>query len=165
MKMIIKLALAVTLAVWVAGCTNQAGLNAENKNIERQTINSPDKSLKVRLSLDESGKVFYSISRNGEQVMLPSQLGVELNSQAFTDGLTITDVDAGKVNDSYTLLHGKQRDITYNANEKIYSLKNKQGDKLIIAFRVSNDGVAFQYRFPNTAKQLLAVKKEITSYH
>ncbi|MDO6423142.1 glycoside hydrolase family 97 protein [Saccharophagus degradans] len=164
MDNIIKIALAVTLAVWVAGCNNLAGLNAEKKNIERQIIESPDKSLKVSLSLDESGRAFYSISRNGEQVLLPSQLGVELNSQAFTDGLTITDVDAGKVSENYTLLHGKQRDINYIANEKIYTVKNKQGDKLTIAFRVSNDGVAFQYRFPNSAKQSLAVKKEITSF-
>lgn len=154
MRTIISLVLSVTLVVGLTGCNDQSKLH----------INSPDKNLSVSLSLDESGRAFYSITRNGEQVLKPSQLGVELNLQSFTDGLTLTDVDTGEVNDRYTMLHGKQRHIHYRATEKVYTLKNKQGDVLSIAFRVSNDGVAFQYRFPNTTKQLLVVENEITRF-
>lgn len=44
---------------------------------------------------------------------------------------------------------GKRRQIHYRANEQVYSVINAAGQKMDVAFRVSNDGVAFRYVVEN----------------
>ena len=55
--------------------------------------------------------------------------------------------------------------ITYEANELVAHLKNKNGKKLDIIFQVSNDGVAFRYFFPGKQKDAITITEELTSFH
>ncbi len=128
------------------------------------SVFSPDKSLQMQLSLDEQGRAFYSVSKNGDVVVLPSQLGVELNTDVFLSQLKVTHISTDKVTQQYDMLHGKQKHIRYQANEKVFTVANAQGASLDLAVRVSNDGVAFQYRFPNPQNTLQIVQREVTQF-
>lgn len=138
-------------------------LSACGGNKEFQ-IASPDSSVTVLLNLDEQGQPFYSVLKDNRVVLQPSRLGVVLDQQAFQEGLTIHDVSSSTVEDHYTMVQGKQKNITYLANERVFQVKNKNQESILVAFRVSDDGVAFQYRFPNPDNVHTVVNQELTSF-
>lgn len=127
-------------------------------------VKSPDASVQMQLSLDAEGRAFYSVSKNGNTILKPSPLGIELNTSEFKQHLRITGVTADQVVNDYTVLQGKQRNIRYRANEKIFHVVNASGNTLDLAVRVANDGAAFQYRFANPRNHFLAVQREHTHF-
>ncbi len=111
------------------------------------TLTSPDGRISVTVSAAPAGPLNYAIARDGQPVILPSPLGLRLEGADLANKLTIASSSAIKpVRDSYELATGKKRTISYAANEQIYTVSNTQGQAMDVAFRVSNDGVAFRYR-------------------
>jgi alpha-glucosidase len=111
------------------------------------TLSSPDGRVAVTVAAAPSGALTYAVARAGKPVILPSPLGLRLQGADLASGLTIAAVSKVKpVRDSYELATGKKRRITYAANEQVYTVRNAQGQAMELAFRVSNDGVAFRYR-------------------
>jgi len=109
---------------------------------------------------------YYKISFRDSAVIDSSRLGLVRDGIDFSKNMSLESVsDPKTVNEHYTLSHGKQRKITYNANEKIFQLRNKTGNPMNIIFRVSNDGVAFRYHFPNRSDKMHLISEEKTSYH
>eukprot|EP01032_Pedospumella_encystans_P038832 gene38832-44015_t len=108
-------------------------------------LKSPDGHLAVSVRVQQSG-VTYAISRDGKPVLLPSALGLKLEGADFTQDLVLAGLTAAKpVSDKYQMAVGKRRSISYAANEQVYTLRNAQKQTMEVAFRVSNDGVAFRY--------------------
>lgn len=138
----------------------------------KMVVKSPDASIEVQLSVTEQGGLQYSVIKQGDVVLLPSKLGVTLSDltgqnkpkQDFRQGLNVTSYTESTVHDRYTMIQGKQKSITYTANEAVYTVENSQGATFDIVFRVSNDGVAFQYSFPNPRNVLTQVSGEYTSF-
>ena len=109
-------------------------------------LTSPDGHISVTVNAAPSGALSYAIDRGGKPVILPSPLGLRLQGADFAGKLTIASSSAIKpVRDSYELATGKKRNISYAANEQVYTVRNAQGQAMDVAFRVSNDGVAFRY--------------------
>lgn len=109
-------------------------------------IASPDQQLKVHFELSPGGEPTYAVARAGQPVLLPSHLGLKLQSADLSRGLRLASAaPALRVVDDYTLATGKRSQNHYEANERRFSLRDRQGRKLDIVFRVSNDGVAFRY--------------------
>ncbi|WP_308367959.1 MULTISPECIES: glycoside hydrolase family 97 catalytic domain-containing protein [unclassified Microbulbifer] len=132
---------------------------------QQYSLHSPDGSLAVTLELNEAGRPLYRIERNDGVVLKPSQLGVVLDGVDLSSGLMMESAGAPTViSDDYTMLHGKRRQISYTANEQVFSFRNAGGAELQIAFRVSDDGVAFQYRFPGQSDKIKVVEGELTSF-
>jgi len=132
---------------------------------QRYVVTSPDGALAVTLSLDGQGRPQYQVSRNGVTVVQPSQLGVVLSGRDLSRGLELASADQpSQVRGSYSMVQGKRRHITYVANEQLFHLRKSGGAALDIAFRVSDDGVAFQYRFPGHSAQVKVVDEERTSF-
>lgn len=154
------LATLMLVAVFSACLTLLSGCSDKKK----LTLTSPDGTLQVQLNLDAKGRAFYTVLKNGQTLLNPSQLGLKLNTGEFVEQLTLTDVQANTVKDNYRLVAGKRRDNNYLANEKIISLKNAQGKKLAFALRVSNDAVAFQYRILADSQQEQRVQTELTQF-
>ena len=50
----------------------------EKKSI---SIESPDSSLEMHLNLDSKGRAFYRVTKNGQVILQPSQIGIELNAR------------------------------------------------------------------------------------
>src|SRR4029079_2589065 len=55
--------------------------------------------------------------------------------------------------------------ITYTATELIIKTESESGKKMNIIFRVSNDGVALRYEFPETSGDLKKITSEETTFH
>ncbi len=133
---------------------------------EKYTLKSPDNKIEVILQINEKGKVGYSILYEGITIIHPSKLGVIRNDGNFSTGLILDSVSAiQKVEDNYTLLHGKRLQCTYTGNKRIFYLKNNQNKPIAIIFQVSNNGVAFRYFFPEQSQKSVRIYQELSSFH
>ena len=109
-------------------------------------LTSPDRHVSVKLQSTADGGLTYSISRDGKPVLLPSNLGLELQGADLANALTVTGVSKPRTfSEDYQMAVGKKSRISYRANEQTYSVHNAQRQAMDIVFRVSNDGVAFRY--------------------
>lgn len=124
---------------------------------------SPDKTISVQLEI-KNGQIFYAVKKDNETVIGSSRLGIDCNDQSFSDGMELLSVAKPvSVKDKYNLKNAKKNEITYIANETVYTLGNKKGNKLQIIFRASNDGVAFRYFLPGV-KTMTTITKEYSAY-
>lgn len=109
-------------------------------------LTSPDGRIAVTVAAAPSGALSYAVARDGKPVILPSPLGLQLQGADFAGKLALASASAVKpVRDSYELATGKKRHVSYAANEQVYTVRNARGQAMDLAFRVSNDGVAFRY--------------------
>ncbi|MCP8897702.1 glycoside hydrolase family 97 protein [Gilvimarinus xylanilyticus] len=128
-------------------------------------LTSPDGDLVLTLNEGERGRIEYALSHNNRTVLEPSPLGLVLNDARFDTNLALADAgDVNEVTDSYTMAHGKQRNISYDANEQVFTVRNAEGDLLEVAFRLSDDGLAFQYRIPNDTGKSRSLNRELTGF-
>lgn len=126
------------------------------------TITSPDGKIVVTYNKDS---VSYSVSYAGTEVLTHSKLGVVRDDADFTQQLEVIQVSSPKqIQENYQMVNAKKSDITYTATEKIIETQTPEGKKMNIIFRVSNDGVAFRYVFPETSDELRKITSEATSF-
>jgi alpha-glucosidase len=127
------------------------------------TISSPDKNIVVAY---DAAKTVYTVSYKGKQVMQDSKLGVVRDDEDFSKDLKLIRVSAPTiVRDSYTMINAKKKNITYIATQRIIETQTASGKKMNIIFRVSNDGVAFRYEFPEKSTDVKKINAETTSFH
>jgi hypothetical protein len=129
-------------------------------------INSPDGIISVKLNLINQGTPEYDIYFTGKPVIQHSHLGLIREDADFSKDLKLTSTSTTeKVEDSYTLLHGKKSKSAYQANRKVFHFKNKSGDEIDIIFQVSNDGLAFRYYFPGESAEIKKITNELTTFN
>lgn len=107
-------------------------------------VTGPDGRLAVTVGL-ESGKPYYSVSYDGQAVLLNSPLGFSSSHGDYTGGMTFVSQNQDKVRRSYVQDRIKKSFVEYEANRLIYSVDNADGHRLDIEFRVSDNDVAFRY--------------------
>ncbi len=133
---------------------------AQNTN---SLVASPDKNIVVTCDVKQAS---YSIAYKGETVLRESKLGVIREDEDFSKNLQLIKVSADKtVKDNYQTNNAKKSNITYIATEKVWETKTASGKKMNIVFRVSNDGVAFRYEFPEKSTEIKKITAEATSFH
>jgi len=120
-------------------------LTAMTVGATEKRLDSPDGKMTVTVS-DEGGKPVYNITRNGIVFLENSPLGVTLNFDDLTQGLTMTDCTVTTVKDEYTLMTTKQSHVSYEATEGICQFEKNGRRALDVIFRVSNRDVAFRYK-------------------
>lgn len=126
------------------------------------TVNSPDK--KILLTYD-ANKNTYIIAFDGKSVLRESKLGVVREDQDFSKDLKVVKVtNPTLISDSYTMFNAKKKNITYKATQRIVETITQSGKKMNIIFRVSNDGVAFQYEFPEKSNDIKKITAEATTF-
>jgi hypothetical protein len=109
-------------------------------------LTSPDRHLSVDIRITPAQTLEYSIQRDGRPIILPSRLGLQLEGADLADGLRLAATSpVTQVADDYELATAKKRRIGYRASEQTVTVRNAKGQALDVAFRVSNDGVAFRY--------------------
>ena len=132
--------------------------------LEKQ-VASPDGKLVVTIN-DNNGKPTYQVSLDGKVFLENSALGLNTNIGDFTQGMTMSEVSEVKaINDSYQLDRIKKSHVDYHANQQVMTF-TKDGKKVYdIIFQVSDNDVAFRYKFyPQGDTRCLVVKQEATSY-
>lgn len=127
-------------------------------------LTSPDGSVKVNVSINPQGQPFYTVQVGDQLVIDTSQLGIRLASGDFSAHLQLKKSAITKVQDQYELRNFKKSANNYEANEQAYTLTNSVGESFNIVFRISNNGVAFRYAFPQLANGT-TVNEERTSFH
>lgn len=131
--------------------------------LRAQHVTSPDGSISVELRLD-AGTLSYRVAVEGQIVLEPSPLGLETSIGSFAAGLKAGEVSTGKIDERYTLPHGKVRDVHYRANELTAGFANEHGDKVEVVFRVSDRDVAFAYRLSGKDRQRIVIQREHTGF-
>jgi hypothetical protein len=116
-----------------------------------QSAVSPSKNVSLHFSLNEAGTPTYSVEYKKKKVITSSTLGIELKGAPALDaGFTIENTYHLKVNESWQPVLGEQSTIINRYNQVAYHLIQKATNrKLIIVFKVYDEGVAFRYEFPS----------------
>lgn len=135
---------------------------------EKQTsdaVSSPDGNVVARLWTDGEGDVRYSVTVGGYAVIDSSRLGVKRSDGDLTSGLRVVEISAPEaVDEQYKVATAKRRENRYQANRRVFRLRNEGGNGFDVIFQVANDGVAFRYFFPDIPAAGLEIQEEITSF-
>jgi len=129
-------------------------------------VESPNGKLSVDFGVNEKEQAYYLVRNENKVVIDTSLLGLLRKDANFFEGLHTTSVgDVDKITDSYTMLQGKKTDITYTANQQVLHLENKDAQKMDVIFNVSDNGVAFKYKFPDTSEDVKYITDEKTTFN
>ena len=129
-------------------------------------VGSPNGQLVVTIS-DEGGRATYSVQLDGQQVLLPSQLGFMADMGDFTTGLSIKGEQTERISKSYDLWQAKQKHIRYEASQLRLSFENAKGQKMAVVFNVSDNNIAFRYEIPRQKDdnpKCAIITKEATAF-
>ena len=110
-------------------------------------VSSPSDKLKVNVS-DAGGRLYYSVTFDGQEVLQPSALGLKTSVGDFTKGLSIVDTQNSTISESYQMRGTKASSASYKANTLTLNLQNKDGRTFSILFQVSDHDIAFRYQIP-----------------
>ena len=110
-------------------------------------VSSPDGKLVVTVS-DTGGRLYYTATLDGQQMLAPSALGLKTSLADLSRELTIDNVQSSMVNVQYSMRGTKASSNSYNANSLLLDVKNKDGIKFNVLFQVSDNDIAFRYQMP-----------------
>ena len=133
MNRIITLILSITLFIPI--------------HAEEVSVQSPDGNLQVTIS-DAGGRLYYSATLGGQQMLLPSALGLKTSIGDFTRDLVINNYELKIKNYDYKMRGAKASSASYQANCLLMDIQTKDGMKMSITFQVSNNDIAFRYALP-----------------
>lgn len=126
---------------------------------------SPDKKIKLSVTLSADGKVTYSFTARNRCLIKPSSLGIDFGAEGVipSEGWNVTKVETQKVDTIWTPVWGKRSVVADRFNELALDMSGPSTgiSFLRIVFRAYNDGVAFRYVAPAIENQV----KELTSYN
>ena len=122
------------------------------------TVSSPDNRLQVRVS-DAGGRLYYTATLDGQEVLQPSALGLKTSIGDLTKGLSIVDTKTSVIDEHYTMRGTKASSADYKANALTVDLKNQDGRVFSILFQVSDHDIAFRYEIPRQKVGMSEVKR------
>lgn len=136
-----------------------------NKKNDYYFVNA-DQTIKIAFELNANKTPIYKVFYKDKIVLNTSELGIIREDANFYSDLKIISVSkAETVKDNYNMLHGKQKNISYTANQYRVNLQNKTGQSIEIIFQLSDDGIALRYHFPETSKDIKKITEEKTTYN
>ncbi|MBW2962490.1 glycoside hydrolase family 97 protein [Mesonia aestuariivivens] len=128
-----------------------------------QELISPNQDLKMKFSLDENGTPVYQLYYKNEEVIKPSKLGLELKDDdlSLMNSFKIVDTNTSTYDNTWEPVWGEQAEIRNHYNELAVTLNQPEKDrKIIIRFRMFNEGLGFRYEFPEQKNLVYFVIKE-----
>lgn len=126
------------------------------------SIQSPNRELTAIYNQQNGFTIYYQGEEESIEMMNIPQIG--LVTSLNKDSLQLVSISPTVlVVDDYEMLTGKRKHCHNEANECIYRFKNSEGLLIDFILRVYNDGIAFRYHFPETAKNI-TIYDENTSY-
>lgn len=135
------------------------GLNA-------QTLKSPNGQLEATFILD-NGVPTYQLVYKGKQVLKPGKMGLELfNEKDLTHNFSVIDTKTSSFDETWQPVWGEEKEIRNHYNEMEVTLLQKDTErKMIVRFRLFDDGLGFRYEFPEQANLThFVVKEERTQF-
>ena len=126
-----------------------------------QTLLSPNGQLQVLFSVDD-GIPTYQLSYKGKTVIKPSKMGLELfDSPDLIHNFSIIDTQTSSFDETWTPVWGEESKIRNHYNEMAVTLQQENTQrKMIVRFRLFDDGLGFRYEFPEQPELTYFVIKE-----
>ena len=180
-----KLVTGLCTAALLIGCTN--GKNSQITDIT--TLSSPDGKLEMSFHLTGDGTPEYTLDYDGRPVILSSGMGFELRGvlkaqkidynadgtvtksdwkpcESLHDGFTVESVERSSHDETWAPVWGEEDSIRNNYNELAVNLVQSSTERrLVIRFRLFNDGLGFRYEFPSQKNlNYFVIKEELTQF-
>ncbi|MCO6174273.1 glycoside hydrolase family 97 protein [Flavobacterium sp. NRK F10] len=131
--------------------------------VNAQELKSPNGKQVMTFSLLKDGTPTYQLSYNGKEVVKPSKLGFELKNdkQSLLDGFVIEKIETNTFNETWKPVWGEVKEIVNHYNELAVTLLQKVTNrKMVVRFRLYNEGLGFRYEFPEQKDLVYFVIKE-----
>ena len=180
-----KLVTGLCTAALLIGCTN--GENSQITDVN--TLSSPDGKLEMSFHLTGDGTPEYTLDYDGRPVILSSGMGFELRGvlkaqkidynadgtvtksdwkpcESLHDGFAVESVERSSHDETWTPVWGEEDSIRNNYNELAVNLVQASTERrLVIRFRLFNDGLGFRYEFPSQKNlNYFVIKEELTQF-
>ncbi|MES2337781.1 MAG: glycoside hydrolase family 97 protein [Pseudomonadota bacterium] len=113
---------------------------------------SPDRSIRVTVSIDGDGRATYAIARAGKPVIDDSALGFLFTDAPKLDrGFALVDATTTRSDTRWTQPFGEWTTIRDNHVELVVRLKERfrLQRAMTLTFRIFDDGVGFRYTLPD----------------
>ncbi|MGL6269836.1 MAG: glycoside hydrolase family 97 catalytic domain-containing protein, partial [Chitinophagaceae bacterium] len=134
-------------------------------------LKSPDNSIRMTVSQvanrETSLEYKVDVIRDGKAIVVleNSPLGIVRKDQHFSNNLSfVSKGEIKTIDETYQMLTGRQRLCRNKANELELTFKNQEGSLITIVWRVYDDGVAFNYMFPEKSDKLFTITRELTGF-
>ena len=129
--------------------------------VRGEELVSPNGMQKLQFEVID-GTPVYQLSYKEQPVIAQSKLGLELkNEENLLDGFEIGHVEKSTFDETWNPVWGETREIRNHYNEMAVTLNQaKTNRKIIIRFRLFDDGLGFRYEFPEQPKLIYFVIKE-----
>ena len=129
------------------------------------TISSPDGRLTVTTSLTAEGCPVYSVTYDGQPILLESPLGFVSNLGDFSKGLTLTGEKTGREEKSFDQAKIKKSHIEWTANTLTESYTAGKNLNMSIEWQVGDNDIAFRYIIPAEGKTgSMIIEKEASGF-
>ena len=180
-----KLVTGLCTAAVLIGCTN--GENSQITDIN--TLSSPDGKLEMSFHLTGDGTPEYTLDYDGRPVILSSGMGFELRGvlkaqkidynadgtvtksdwkpcESLHDGFAVESVERCSHDETWAPVWGEEDSIRNHYNELTVNLLQSSTERrLVIRFRLFNDGLGFRYEFPSQKNlNYFVIKEELTQF-
>ena len=180
-----KLVTGLCTAAVLIGCTN--GENSQITDVN--TLSSPDGKLEMSFHLTGDGTPEYTLDYDGRPVILSSGMGFELRGvlkaqkidynadgtvsksdwkpcESLHDGFVVESVERSSHDETWAPVWGEEDSIRNHYNELAVNLLQSSTERrLVIRFRLFNDGLGFRYEFPSQKNlNYFVIKEELTQF-
>ena len=135
----------IRIATIAAAIVKLVGCSSVNEEYGIESVKSPDGRTVVTFELNDKGEAIYSVTFAGEQIVAPSQLGIETSCGEFDKGLQIVDIERSTFREVWEPVWGQFAEIENHFNEMVVTLENGSGECVDVTFRLFDDGVALRY--------------------
>jgi len=128
-----------------------------------QQLKSPQGEFEMQFSLSNDGTPTYSLKYKNKEVVKTSKLGLELKNdkKSLLNDFTIVDSKVSTFDETWKPVWGEVAQIRNHYNELAVTLNQKDTDrKIVIRFRLFDDGLGFRYEFPIQKNLVYFVIKE-----
>ncbi len=116
-----------------------------------QNLKSPDGNLEMNFLLGDNGIPVYRLFYKGKEVVKDSKLGMDLKNDEvdLMSDFEIGGIENSSFDETWKTVWGEVKEIRNQYNEMEINLsQNETGRKLILRFRLFDDGLGFRYEFP-----------------
>lgn len=118
--------------------------------------------LEDRPQEDGSRQLHYQVTLDGQAVILPSRLGLEMDGVLYGRNVHRPRIRKRTIDEAYTLKSGKQLQTRSHCTEHRLSFGGKEAFRLLI--RVYDNGAAFRYEFTGKDSRLHTIQQELTEF-
>ena len=149
--------------------------NVESNSDKWKTAASPNGKVVVGFGID-NGRPYYTVQYGTKDVIKKSFLGLELakNKHAskgmeetnLMDGFEITQTIKTSFDETWKPVWGETSEIRNHYNEMlVHLLQPTNNRKIMVRFRIYDDGVGFRYEFPQQKElNYFVIKEEHTQF-